>query len=291
MVLVVNLEKSIEWFLNCSQRKIGYDMWGTRTGKGLTGDCSGVLYESLVKAGFPDSWTSYPPSTETLHGYLLSNGWELVLENINQLGFKPKKYDIFIWGMKGFSANEGGHTGMFYDDNEKIIHCNYRANGISIDDYDTIAEVNGWMYGYLYRYSGKTNNQGSVKEPEKINPIQPKPTGEKRYIYRVDDCQFINGMWQVRSNKLVPVNFNWTGNGIHVGDIDMVDSKTGAMLTNQQTVKTGMYFSINENHIINTTQPIKADGGYFWNLLTLKDSDKIWLSCWDKYSLVYSGGD
>lgn len=46
-----------------------------------------------------------------------------------------KKGDMFISGVKGASLGGDGHTGMVYDSN-RIIHCNYHDNGITITQID-----------------------------------------------------------------------------------------------------------------------------------------------------------
>ena len=46
-----------------------------------------------------------------------------------------RRGDIFIRGIEGRSAGAGGHTGIFLA-KDKIIHCSYRANGVSIQDME-----------------------------------------------------------------------------------------------------------------------------------------------------------
>ncbi|HEM5025496.1 TPA: glucosaminidase domain-containing protein, partial [Streptococcus suis] len=58
-----------------------------------------------------------------------------------------QRHDVFIWGKHGYSSGEGGHTGIFVD-NVNIIHCNFKRNGITIDDYNNVSRG---MYYYLYR--------------------------------------------------------------------------------------------------------------------------------------------
>lgn len=71
-------------------------------------------------------------NTETLFGSLESIGWKQTPN--------PKRGDIFIWGVRGASDGAGGHTGMFID-SSSVIHCNYGANGISIDNYQFILKI------------------------------------------------------------------------------------------------------------------------------------------------------
>ena len=80
-------------------------------------------------------------NTETLFGSLESIGWKQTPT--------PKRGDIFIWGVRGASDGAGGHTGMFID-GSSVIHCNYGANGISIDNYQFILNNNGGMPSVIY---------------------------------------------------------------------------------------------------------------------------------------------
>lgn len=93
---------------------------------------------------------AYIPNTDSLHKWLMTNDFQLIWENANF--FTPQTYDIFIWGKQGFSGGAFGHTGLFFDQYEQIIHCNAAANGISINDYNQTARANGWPYAYIYRY-------------------------------------------------------------------------------------------------------------------------------------------
>ena len=138
-------------------KDIKYSMYGSRTGTDGTGDCSGVLYAALVSAGTAKS--TYPPSTETLHAYLISHGYELHAEN---RAWVAKRGDIFIWGKKGQSAGAGGHTGIFIDGNN-VIHCNYNRNGVTIDDHDIIWLNAGRMYFYVYRLKNNQAQQTPAK--------------------------------------------------------------------------------------------------------------------------------
>lgn len=148
----MNPIKIIDHFESLKAKKISYSMYGSRTGTDRTGDCSGVLYAALVKAGA--NTEKYPPSTETLHSYLIKNGYLLHVENREWV---PKKGDIFIWGKKGYSAFAGGHTGIFID-SKNVIHCNYQKNGITTDDYEIIYLNSGRMYFYCYRLRNSNNN-------------------------------------------------------------------------------------------------------------------------------------
>ena len=60
------------------------------------------------------------------------------------IGYYPaRRGDVFIWGRRGYTSGAAGHTGIFYDDHDTIIHCNAGHNGISINPHDTIWSYNG----------------------------------------------------------------------------------------------------------------------------------------------------
>lgn len=151
-------DKALDWFLVCKANKIYYSWDNPRTGVNGHGDCSGVLYESLIRAGL--NKMSWVPNTDSLHNYLTSNGFELVAHNKE---YTPKKGTIFILGKKDFSGGEYGHTGIFTGERENILHCNYKANGVSIDDFNTMynnsvkvtPQLKDW---YFYEYK-KTPNK------------------------------------------------------------------------------------------------------------------------------------
>lgn len=46
-------------------------------------------------------------------------------------------------------------------------------------------------------------------------------------VYRVDDLQFINGIWQVKTNALCPKGFTWDDNGIPVMPLEEVAGGVG----------------------------------------------------------------
>lgn len=149
-------------------KKVKYSMYGSRTGSDGTADCSGAIYAALVTGG--GARAKYPPSTETLHAYLTSNGYQLHATNRE---WSPKRGDIFIWGKRGQSAGAGGHTGVFTD-SKRIIHCNASANGVSVDDY-AIAHFNsGRMYFYAYRPKTSQTSQKQPNTPQEGANIMPK---------------------------------------------------------------------------------------------------------------------
>ncbi|MCB2927652.1 peptidoglycan amidohydrolase family protein [Streptococcus suis] len=137
--MTINLETSIRW-MSDRVGKVSYSM-DYRNGPNSY-DCSSAVYYALMAGGAISA--SWAVNTEYMHDWLIRNGYVLVAEN---KPFNAQRHDVFIWGKRGYSSGEGGHTGIFVD-NVNIIHCNFKRNGITIDDYN---KVSRGMYYYLYR--------------------------------------------------------------------------------------------------------------------------------------------
>ncbi|MFS6325067.1 phage tail tip lysozyme [Streptococcus agalactiae] len=157
--LKVDTDKAIDWY---KQRlgKVTYSQTN-RTGTSSY-DCSSSLYYALTGAGADKTSGDYAVSTETEHEWLIKNGYEKVYDgkwsDNGEIG-KTKKGDIFIWGKQGSSSGNLGHTGIFEDDN-KIIHCNFSGNGITENDYDSYkkkATDHEWVYIYRQKGSDTTD--------------------------------------------------------------------------------------------------------------------------------------
>ncbi|NQO28153.1 holin [Streptococcus suis] len=137
--MTINLETSIRW-MSDRVGKVSYSM-DYRNGPNSY-DCSSAVYYALMAGGAISA--GWAVDTEYMHDWLIRNGYVLVAEN---KPFNAQRHDVFIWGKRGYSSGEGGHTGIFVD-NVNIIHCNFKRNGITIDDYN---KVSRGMYYYLYR--------------------------------------------------------------------------------------------------------------------------------------------
>ena len=135
----VNIETALRW-MSDRVGKVTYSM-DYRNGPNSY-DCSSAVYYALMAGGAISA--GWAVNTEYEHDWLIRNGYVLVSEN---KPFDAKRHDIFIWGKRGYSSGGGGHTGIFVD-NVNIIHCNFKRNGITIDDYN---KVSRGMYYYLYR--------------------------------------------------------------------------------------------------------------------------------------------
>lgn len=125
-------EKMIDFALSKVGR-VAYSMaYPARLGP-LFYDCSSFVDYALITGGFLPRGTVIG-NTESL--YRLKG---LVLEEIYSYE-EVRRGDIFIRGIEGRSAGAYGHTGIFLE-KDKIIHCSYRANGVTIVDRTGIRNV------------------------------------------------------------------------------------------------------------------------------------------------------
>lgn len=184
---------NIETMIKALTDKIGktvYSMEGSRNFSDGTCDCSGAVYYGLRQAGGSD--LGWIPSTETLHAYLINNGFELVSENSD---WQAQRGDVVIWGRKGFSAGEFGHTGVFIN-NIQWLECTAYLNlGETIQNHDTRWAMNNRPYFYAYRLKGykpdgKPQPQPEPKPQPKPQP-QPKPLPNVYYSLRVKFGQWL----------------------------------------------------------------------------------------------------
>lgn len=159
-------------------------------------------------------------------------------------------------------------------------HCTYNQPNNGSDHVDP--------YPYLQKWNiSKAQFKKDVENGIGTTPVTTPPntgTKIKQGIYTANDVQFINGLWQIKCNFLVPANFSWADNGISVEDVAIVD-KDGYLLKDQ-TTKNGSYFVFDTNKIVSVTNKVLADGGYYWSNVKLKNSGSIWLSVVDKNDLI-----
>lgn len=153
--MTINIENAIAW-MKARQGRVSYSM-EERDGD-ESYDCSSSVYYALRSAGAVSA--GWAVNTEYEHQWLINNGYTLISENTP---WDAQRGDVFIWGRKGASAGAGGHTGMFIDE-DNIIHCNYRYDGISVNDHDDIWVYAGRPYYYIYRL---TNPNAQPEEPKK----------------------------------------------------------------------------------------------------------------------------
>lgn len=170
----LSLETAIAW-MQARKGQVSYSM-DDRNGPNSY-DCSSSIYYALLNAGAVSA--GWAVNTEYEHDWLKKNGYELISENTP---WDAQRGDIFIWGRRGYSSGAGGHTGIFVD-SDNIIHCNYRFDGITVNDHDDIWLYAGRPYYYVYRL---TNPSAAAEEVK---------TG-----WQNDD----NGYWFVRANGSYP---------------------------------------------------------------------------------------
>lgn len=170
----LNLETAIAW-MQARKGQVSYSM-DYRNGPDSY-DCSSSIYYALLSGGAVSA--GWAVNTEYEHDWLKKNGYELIAENTP---WDAQRGDVFIWGRRGYSSGAGGHTGIFVD-SDNIIHCNYRFDGITVNDHDDIWLYSGRPYYYVYRL---TNPSAAAEEVK---------TG-----WQNDD----NGYWFVRANGSYP---------------------------------------------------------------------------------------
>lgn len=124
--MTINMATAISNMRVLKSNDVKYSMNGSRTGSDGTADCSGAVYASLNKSG----------------ASLAIGNTDSLFSDLPNIGFSktnaPFKYgDIFVFGIQGQSSGAAGHTGIFLDQS-KIIHCNYGANGVSIDNFNVV---------------------------------------------------------------------------------------------------------------------------------------------------------
>ncbi|HGM8574693.1 TPA: peptidoglycan amidohydrolase family protein [Streptococcus pyogenes] len=157
--MVVDTEKAIAW-MGLKKGRVSYSM-DCRNGPDSY-DCSSAICSALIYAGASNpGWLL---NTEYMHDWLVQNGFALIADNED---WDSQRADIAIWGFRGQSAGAGGHVVMFIDA-DNIIHCNYANNNITIDNYNQTAAASGWMYSYVYRYTGAKAQPATNKSIDEL---------------------------------------------------------------------------------------------------------------------------
>lgn len=270
----------VNWFVN-HRGKLTYSMYGSRNGSDGTADCSGSISQALKEAGIGIQGL---PSTVTLGQQLAKNGFYRV--SINQ-DWEAITGDIIMmsWGVDmSQSGGAGGHVGVMMD-SVNFISCDYSTQGtvgqaISTYPWNDYYAANKPSYIEVWRYSDtatQTNNQANTSLSQQ----------EKAY-YEANEVQFVNGIYQIKCDYLVPIGFDWTENGIPVSMVNWVD-KDGNDLPDgaDQDFKAGMYFSF-EGDETNITDTGNGGyyGGYYYRQFEFGQFGTVWLSCWNKDDLV-----
>ena len=186
---MIDIEKAIKWFEN-RKGKVSYSM-ENRNGPNSY-DCSSSIYYALMSSGAKSNgWT-----IDTLHEHywLTKNDFEKITDNIP---WNAKRGDIFIWGRKEGVPSSYGHTGIFIDENN-IIHCNYSANGISVDNHDKLWVYVGRPHYFVYRLKA-LQDEGEYME---LLDIKSKVNG----YYSIDSLP-----WFCEDKTMIGTTQNYQG--------------------------------------------------------------------------------
>lgn len=164
---------------------------------------------------------------------------------------------------------DNGDTGAF----KNIVMHQYSSHG-------RLSGYNGDLD--LDKFYGDRNAWiAYAKASNKPTPTPPK----RRYGYRVDDLKVVNGVWQIRNNYLVPVDFDWTENGIMPEDLDKINPADGSMHSNQ-VFKVNDYFAFKPECVLSIDTKVMVSGYQFMKV-NLRYTGIIWLSVYSKDHLMY----
>jgi hypothetical protein len=216
---MTNINTMIDW-MQQRQGKVTYSMTA-RLGPNSY-DCSSAVYNALIAGGFLPNGSM--GNTETLFNDLEKNGWQQVQPNNGH--YPAKRGDIFIWGTRGHTLGAAGHTGIFVDNNDNIIHCNYGYNGITVNDHDTIWGYNGQPAITIYRYPGNgTTNSNNQDNTTNINTETPKikRKGDRiMYLIEVVKKKGSNEVWFIDGGDR-----SWLPTGQDVKDVQYLLDSNG----------------------------------------------------------------
>lgn len=203
---MIDMNKAIN-FGKTMVGKISYSMYGSRYCTDGTCDCSGFVYRMLREGG--GSNFGYIPSTETLHSYLIQNGFTLIAENKS---WNMQKGDVVIWGKKGYSSGANGHTGICID-NQNWLECTAWKNlGCTIQNHDARLAMNGYPYWYVYRLKQTTPTKPKPKPKNHDQLVAESPVKTVgRYAGKLEYFN-IQGDKLVARGWLTPVNHGTIGN-------------------------------------------------------------------------------
>lgn len=262
------MEQAIKWF---SDRlgKVNYSM--TNRNGPNSYDCSSAVYHSLISAGIMPQGT-WVGNTESMFRDLPRYGFERIQPMPGTINvFDVKRGDIFIWGRQGASAGALGHTGLLVNHND-MIHCNYGSNGITINNYNYIWQLNGSPAEAWYRYTGKPQTTPSIPAPS--NPVdQILGVGSRVKIdgeFTVNDLTLHNGVWQVKNDKLTPVGFDWSDNGIPAEILQEVE---GGYAAKDQVLAVGSRFIFPGYQIVTN---LALHGNTWWAKIRGSDGLEFW---------------
>lgn len=187
--MAVNIEVAINNMYSLMNKGTKYSMYGSRIGTDGTADCSGAIYDSLRKGGASNA--GWILNTDSMHDWLIKNGFSLIVFNKE---WSMQRGDIIIFGYKGSSGGAAGHIVMATD-TQNVIHCNYSANGVSVNSETGMPYSMGW---YVYRLVGGSTSNAT--------PTPAQPTANKNGI-AIDNVSY------EQAKNLVPYiqsRYAWT---------------------------------------------------------------------------------
>jgi len=212
-------------------------MYGSRNGSDGTGDCSGTMPQALYEAGA--SKPAYLYSTETIHPYLIDNGFSLYAENES---WAAKRGDIVVMGKRGESAGAFGHIGVISTDDPDalLLSTSFWTGGesgtaVGNVKFDDMWAADGSPYFYVYRQTNSNQGNQANVAPASAPAPAPQATGAIAQFkangnaftayngFRADEIKQVNGIWQAINYDLAGGrNFSWTNNGIPLDILDNV---------------------------------------------------------------------
>ena len=280
----MNTDALINWF-ESRRGKLTYSMQGSRNGADGTADCSGSVSQALKSAGVNIIGL---PSTVTLGSQLANNGFIRVSKNTDWEG---QRGDVILmsWGPDmSSSGGAGGHTGILEDSNT-FISVDYFTGGapgtaVSSHNWDEYYALEKPMYVEAWRYNGAGGNQ----QPNTTVTQTPTRKPYSKAYYLANDVAFVNGIYQIKCDYLVPAGFDWTDNGIPTSLVNWVDENGNNVPDGaDKDFKPGMYFSfeLDEDHITDTGIG-GFYGGWYYRKFEFGQFGTVWLSCRDKDDLV-----
>lgn len=169
-------EALIQWFQD-RRGKVGYSQ-ADRLGP-LRYDCSSAVYFALLAAGFLPKGTVIG-NTDSLYRDLPRHGWQKLTPLAGR--YQVQRGDIFLWGVAGASSGHAGHTGVFLNEQDQMIHCTCGWDGqrcsvatITVDDHDTIWRASGQPPVTVFRFKGGT-------PPPSLAPSGPLIPYQGRFV-------------------------------------------------------------------------------------------------------------
>lgn len=162
--MAVNMDKAINWFKS-KVGKVTYSMSGSRNGSDGTGDCSGMVVTALYNGGA--SKPSWLYNTDSMHDYLIANGFQLISFNKS---WNMQKGDVIITGLKGQSTGAAGHTAIAVDGNNIIDCAWYGSTAVNAVRIHSETDMPYHVGFYVYRLKNGGNTTAAKPKPTPARP-------------------------------------------------------------------------------------------------------------------------